>query len=96
MKRDRNAILADALRLMGGLADDWEYSGEITRHTCFFADLAFESLDVVVLCTAIQEHYGQLLPFTDLFAEVGQREHPDISVGEWVDFIYEHLDGESS
>jgi len=50
------------------------------------------SLDVVVLGTAVQEHYQQVFPFVELFAQVGQRAMPDIPVGEWVDFIHQHLD----
>ena len=46
---------------------------------------------VVVLGTAIQEHYGRKLPFVELFNKVGQRSLPDIPVSEWVDFIHQHL-----
>ena len=91
MKKTREEIMDDVLRLLRQLADDWEYTEEITPQTRFFADMGLASLDVVVLGTAVQEHYGQVLPFTELFAEVGQRAIPDIPVGEWVDFIYEHL-----
>lgn len=92
MKRSREEILADLLLLLRGLADDWEYSGEITPDTYLLADMGFESLDVVVLSTAVQEHYGQGLPFPEFFAEIGQRQLRDVSVGEWVDFIYKYLD----
>lgn len=91
MKTSREAILADILVLLRSLADDWEYSGVITRDTYLLADMGFESLDVVVLGTAVQEHYRQILPFSEFFAEIGRREPRDVSVGEWVDFIYEHL-----
>lgn len=90
--RSREAILKDVLSLLRELAGDWEYHGDITQDTYLFADMGLESLDVVVLGTAVQEHYGQVLPFPEFFAEVGQRELQDISVGEWVDFVYKHLD----
>lgn len=92
MKRSHEEIQKDTLLLLWTIANDWEYSGNITRNTYFLADLGFESLDVVILSTQVQEHYGRVLPFTELFAEIGQRELKDISVGEWVDFIYRHLD----
>jgi acyl carrier protein len=92
MKASRDQILADVLDLLRKLADDWEYTGEITPQTRFFADMGLGSLDVVVLGTAVQEHYKQVLPFAELFAQVGQRALPDIPVGEWVDFIHQHLD----
>jgi acyl carrier protein len=93
MPRSHNTIQEDVLSLLRELADDWEYTENITQETYLFSDMGLESLDVVVLGTAVQEHYGQTLPFAEFFAEVGQREVRDISVGEWVDFIYRHLDG---
>jgi acyl carrier protein len=91
MRRTREEIMIDILNLLHQLADDWEYSQEITSQTRFFADMGLASLDVVVLGAAVQEYYGQVLPFSEIFAEVGQRDLPDIPVGEWVDFVYEHL-----
>lgn len=87
----REQVMEDVLMLLRKVSDDWEYDGEITSETRFFADMGLQSLDVVVLGTAIQEHYGRTLPFMKLFAEVGQRSLPDIPVGEWVDFIYGEL-----
>src|SRR5262249_33781697 len=84
----------DVLGLLRQLADDWEYTGDITPQTRFFADMNLASLDIVVLGTAVQEHYGQILPFAELFAELGQRSIPDIPISEWVDFIYTHLNGQ--
>ena len=95
MKTTHEAVMADVLYLFRQLADDWEYSGEITPKTLLFADIGLKSLDVVVLAISIQEHYGQVLPFPDLFADMGQRGIRDISVGEWVDFVYEHLNDAS-
>jgi acyl carrier protein len=91
MKRSRSDILADVLQLLRELADDWEYSGAITRDTCLVADMGLESLDVVILGLAVQERYGQTMPVPELLAEIGQRDKRDISVGEWVDFIHEHV-----
>ena len=96
MKRNRKQILVDVLLLLDKLAEDWEYEQEFTEGTYFFDDIGFESLDIVVLGTATQEHYGQVLPFPELFAELGRRELRDISVGEWVDFVYAHLDANSA
>jgi acyl carrier protein len=91
MSKTREGVMADVLHLLDQLADDWEYSGEITPQTYFFTEMGFESLDIVVLATSIQEHYGQVMPFPEFFAEIGQRDIRDISVGEWVDFVHKHL-----
>lgn len=91
MVKTREEVMADVLHLFGELANDWEYSGEITPGTLLFDDLGLQSLDVVVLATSIQQHYGRALPFADLFATMGQRGIRDISVSDWVDFVYLHL-----
>lgn len=90
--RTREQVMEDVLALLRTVADDWDYSGEIDGDTRFFADMGLASVDVVVLGTAVQERYGCILPFTELFAEIGQRGVPDIPVGEWVDFIHKHLE----
>jgi len=91
MKKTHEEVMTDVLHLFRQLADDWEYSSEITPETLLFAEMGLQSLDVVVLAISIQEHYGEVLPFAGLFADMGQRGIRDISVGEWVDFIHEHL-----
>lgn len=93
MQKTREDIMDDVLGLLRQLADDWEYSGEITPQTRFFADMNLASLDIVVLGTAVQEYYGRIMPFAELFAELGQRGSPDIPISVWVDFIYTHLNG---
>src|SRR5437870_2118981 len=91
MRKKRDEIMQDMLGLLRKLGEDWEYAGEITPETRFFTDLNLASLDVVVLGASIQEYYEQILPFAEFYAEVGKREKPDVSVGEWVDFIHAHL-----
>ena len=96
MSKSREQILQDVLLHLDQLADDWEYEGEITPQTAFFADMGLESLDIVVLATSVQEQYGQPLPFSEFFVEIGRREHNDVTVAEWVDFIHAHLTGVSA
>src|SRR5215470_9810287 len=91
MGKSREDIKQDMLKLLRQLAEDWEYEGEITPETRFFTDLQLASLDVVVLGASIQEYYEQVLPFADFYAEVGRRQTRDVTVGEWVDFIFQHL-----
>jgi acyl carrier protein len=81
-------VLDEILALMTQLAGDWEYSGDVSPDTRLLGDLSLESLDLVVLGTAIQKRYGRL-PFAELLAEIGQRpvEERDLSVGELVEFV---------
>jgi len=91
MKRSHDEIRSDVMILLKQLSEDWEYGGEITENTFFLADMGLQSLDVVVLAEATQQHYGTPLPFTELFAEIGQRPVRDLTVGEWVEFLCDNL-----
>jgi acyl carrier protein len=66
-------------------------SGSIDLETRFFADLGLASIDAVVLGEAIQNHYNRPLPFNVLMAEIGRRTDRDLSIGELVAFVSEHL-----
>jgi acyl carrier protein len=91
MKPTREQILHDVLHLLQDVARDWEYDRPLDADTRLFADLAFESLDLVVLGAAVQDHFKQTFPFAELFAELGQREERDLTIGEWVAYIEQHL-----
>lgn len=90
MRLTRDRIVEEVLRLLNTVIQDWEYEAPLSEQTRMFADLALESLDVVVLGSKIQEHFGQIFPFPALFAEIGQREVPDLSIGQLVDFLERH------
>jgi acyl carrier protein len=89
--RTREQVLAEVLDLLNSVVGDWEFEGAIAADTRLFADLAFESLDLVVLGAKVQEHFGQTFPFPEFFADIGQREVRDLTIGEWVDFVARHL-----
>ncbi len=91
MRPGRKEIEAYVLTLLQELARDWEYTAAVGGETGLFSDLGFESLDAVVLGTAIQEHYDRPMPFAELLADVGQREVRDLTVGELVGFVEAHL-----
>jgi acyl carrier protein len=93
MKPTRDSVRTDILQMLRNLTDEWEFDGEVNDGTTLLGDLQFESLDVVVLSSTVQEHYGRVLPFHEFFVEIGQREQRDVTVGEWVDFVHRHLDG---
>ena len=90
-KVSKKAIFDTLLGIMNKLAEDWEYSGEITSETFLVADLGLESIDIVVLATTIQNRYKQSLPFSQFFAKIGQREVRDIRIDEFVQFVHQHL-----
>ena len=91
MTSGRAEIETYLLETLEALARDWEYSEKVGPGTGLFSDLGFESLDAVVLGTAIQEHYDRPMPFAELLADVGQREVRELTVGELVSFVETHL-----
>ncbi len=94
--RTKQEIMNEVLHLLIQLARDWEFEGEIHAGTRLFSDLGFQSLDAVVLGNSLQERLGQPIPYGELLTEIGRRPFNDVTVGEWVDFTWKHLEGNSS
>lgn len=94
--RTKQEIMNEVLNLLTQLASDWEFEGEIGAETRLFSDLGFQSLDAVVLGNSLQERLGRPIPYGELLIEIGQRPFNDVTVGEWVDFTWRHLEGHSS
>jgi len=92
MRPSRQEILDYLLQKMGELTQDWDYPDPVSPESRLFTELGFESLDAVVLCTAIQEHYQTPMPFAELLAEIGQQPR-DLSIGELAAFVNTHLGG---
>jgi phosphopantetheinyl transferase/acyl carrier protein len=92
MRPSRQEILDYLLQKMGELTEDWDYPDPVRPESLLFTELGFESLDAVVLCTAIQEHYQTPMPFAELLAEIG-RQQRDLSIKELTDFVDTHLGG---
>jgi acyl carrier protein len=87
----KEQLFNDLIGLLTSLSEDWEYSDPITGSTYLIEHLGFESIDIVILCTNVEEHYGRPLPFAEFLAEIGQREVRDIRIDELVDFFHQHL-----
>ena len=90
MRPTRQEILDYLLQKMGELTQDWDYAEPVHAGSLLFSELGFESLDAVVLCTAIQEHYRAQMPFAELLAEIGEQQR-DLSIHELADFVDGHL-----
>lgn len=88
---DRKVVLADIVRILGELREDWNYEGELTEKTGLFGDLHFESIDAVALGSAIEAHYNQSLPFAEFLTKAGERQAKDIYLGEMVEFLSKNI-----
>ena len=91
MNPSREQILSYVLHVLEELRSDWDYSVPIGPQSRLVADLTFESLDLVVLGTSIQEHFQAQIPFAMFLAEIGQRAKRDATVEELVEFVYRQL-----
>lgn len=90
---DKDAILQDLVQIIEGMIGDWEtdFSGSIGAETLLVSDLGMESIDVVGLVIAIEEHYQrQDIPFIQLIMVDGQYVE-DLSLRELRDFLALHL-----
>jgi acyl carrier protein len=96
MNTGRGELLDYVLRTIEELSRDWDYSRPVGPESLLFTELGLESLDVVVLGTAIQEHYKFQMPLAELLSDVGPRERRDLSIAELVDFADRYLNGKIS
>ena len=89
---DKEKILEDVLKIFRDLTSefDTDFSGGINPQTRVSADLGFESVDVVEMIVALEEHYHRRdLPFQELVMKEG-RNH-DFTIQDTANFISKHL-----
>jgi acyl carrier protein len=94
MKSAQPEILAYVLQTVQDLCQDWDYADPVGPESLLFTGLGMESLDAVVLCTAIQEHYQTTMPFAELLADIGQKQR-DLSIAELAEFVSQHVTAEA-
>ena len=90
MKHTRETILQHVLHMVEELCQDWDYADPVGPDSLLFTGLGLESLDAVVLCQAIQEHYQAQMPFAELLSDIGQKQR-DLSIAELAEFVDLHL-----
>jgi acyl carrier protein len=89
----QDQMVSEVIEVMLSLAGEWEYSGPVTPTTRFFADMELQSLDFVILSTALTRKFGKI-PFDELYTDLSdQPEDKEITVAEYADFVYHHLPG---
>jgi len=94
MKPTQPEILAYVLKTVQDLCQDWDYADPVGPESLLFTGLGMESLDAVVLCTAVQEHYQTTMPFAELLADIGQKQR-DLSIAELAEFVGRHVSAEA-
>lgn len=89
----RKNVLQETVNILEEITSDWdlEFAGGIGAETRIVSDLEFESIDVVQFVVQIEKFYDRKdLPFEQLLMVDG-RYKDDITVGEVVNFLENHL-----
>ena len=82
----------ETVAILTEITKDWDtgFGGGITPATRIVGDMAFESIDVVILVTAIEQHFNRRdLPFELLLMTEG-RYVDDLTVQQIADFLRKH------
>jgi len=89
MPLTRDDYTAKLITLLADFTQDWDhdFQGAMTGDTRLFANLAFESIDIIQLVVAIQEEVVRAkVPFEKLLMRDG-RYVDDLSIGQIADFL---------
>lgn len=89
---DREQVLAEVIRVIDGLAQDWEYTEELHPATRMYADLEIVSLDFVTIAAAMVNRYGPI-PFDEFYARLGEQpaETREVTIAQYADFVWQNL-----
>lgn len=90
---DAQTIQQEMIAILADMTSDWDtaFSGAIGSETRLLADLSFESIDIVQLIVAIEEHFHRKdLPFAELVMKDG-RYVDELRVADLVGFLAKHL-----
>ena len=88
----REQIRNDLIELLKEAREDWDDSIVVTDETLLFQDLGFESIDAVGLGSALEQHYGKVLPFPEFMSQAKEENLSDITIGRMVDFLVLNLE----
>lgn len=69
-------------------------SSVVNEESLLFADLAIESIDLVMLNELVERHYQRQFPFADFMAELGRLDQRDVSIGQFSNFIRLQLEAD--
>ena len=83
----RDQIRTEVIVLLKQVKEDWDDSVVVTDDTGLFLDLGFESIDAVGLGSALEQHFGKVLPFPEFMARAKEDDLNDITIGNLIQFL---------
>jgi acyl-CoA synthetase (AMP-forming)/AMP-acid ligase II len=90
MQRSVVDVVVGIIRELKGYAA----STVVNENSLLFADLAVESIDLVMLNELVERHYQRQFPFADFMAELGRLDQRDVSIGQFANFIRLQLEAD--
>lgn len=75
---------------------DYSAAVVVTENSQLFADLAIESIDLVMLNELVERHYQRQFPFADFMAELGRLDQRDVSISQFANFIRLQLEADGA
>jgi acyl carrier protein len=84
-------IYHDLGNIMAATFPDRDLPATNGPETRVFADLGLASIDVVVLGERLEQFYGHRLPFGGFLASLRTRGADDVTLGELVAFLQQHV-----
>jgi acyl carrier protein len=90
---NKEDIKKELLTILEDMTADWElgYSGGIKADTRLVGDLTFESIEVVQLMVAIEQHFNVKNLASEKLLMRDGRYVPDLTVSEIVNFLAEQM-----
>lgn len=90
-KLTREQVRNNVIGLLKEAREDWDHSIVVTDETAIFRDLGFESIDAIGLGSALEAHFGTVLPFPDFMSRVRDSGATDITIQMLLDFLMQNL-----
>ena len=87
----RDDVEGAVLNVLRKMVQDWDLDRPLEAQSFIVADLGFESIDLIQLVVALEQHFGnRRLGFNDLLMKDG-RYVDDLSVRQIADFVAQRL-----
>jgi acyl carrier protein len=91
-KLTRDQVRTDLIGILKTAREDWDNSIVVTDDTGIFRDLGFESIDAIGLSSALEDHFGAVLPFPEFMAKAREMQAQDITIKMLLDFLMHNLE----
>jgi acyl carrier protein len=89
--RTADDYLADLARVVRHTFPDRDFPEPVSPATRVFGDLGLASIELVVLAERLDAHFGCRLPFGTFLKGLRDRGADDLTVGELVAFLQQHV-----